>query len=64
MKRYLVFAGYCFYPEGGAHDYRGSYSGLPEAEQAILDEFTSHSAEWGHVFDPETGTIVYSKKVE
>ena len=53
MKRYLIFAGYNYYPEGGSHDFMGSADEpktdnlLPEIREQI------RKCDWVHALDTE-----------
>lgn len=62
MKRYLLFAGYCYYASGGFNDFRGSFDTITEtmdrhkAGNGLSQEGMS-SWEWYQVFDRETGRM-------
>jgi len=56
MKRYLVFAHYRHYPDGGWNDFHGSFTGLSDAKiraSILIDEY-----DYAHVVDTETMNIV------
>lgn len=56
MKRYLVFAGDVYYPEGGWKDFQGSYD---TREEAFLNCPNKESWDgWGHVVDSEVWMII------
>jgi len=54
MKRFLVFAGDNYYPEGGWGDFRGAYATKENALAAAL----AAAVDWAHVADIGTGEIV------
>ena len=58
MKRYLLFAGRLYYPEGGAQDLISSFSRVEEIE--IESELKKIDSEynWAHVYDMKTEQIV------
>lgn len=53
MKRFILFAGYTYYPCGGADDMRGSFDTLLEATTQAA---TTH-CDWWHVLDTQTGEV-------
>jgi len=62
-KRYILFAGAAYYPEGGAHEFRG-FGTVEELKKlyeknrfAWAKEFNCRSP-WGHICDHETMQIV------
>jgi hypothetical protein len=57
MKRYLLFAGDNFYPEGGWNDYCGSFDTIDEA----IDYLNGNVVDWWHIVDIKYGVIVKSK---
>lgn len=57
MKRYLVFAGYSYYPSGGANDFVLATDDLEEArDKRIKNE--EEGFDWSHIFDNETLEIL------
>lgn len=63
MKRFLVFAGDCYYPEGGMNDFQGDFDTLEEArsfESKIKEKFESDWGDfnWTRIWDSETRTHV------
>lgn len=59
MKRYLVFAGNAYYPDGGWQDYHSEH----ETELAAMDTAAialsgSNGFEWAHVVDSEARKMV------
>lgn len=55
MKRYLLFAGYDFYPAGGWDDFISDGNTVEELK--LLGE-TGH--DWAHIVDRDTGKKVTS----
>jgi len=53
MKRYLIFVGDNYYPEGGWKDYRGSLDTL----EAALSLVASIPGDWWQIVDAQTGAI-------
>jgi hypothetical protein len=60
MKRYLMFAGQNYYPEGGWFDCRGKFDTLEEAVEAAKETIPGDKQrwEWWHVVDAEEGEAV------
>lgn len=48
MKRYLLFAGYGYYPSGGWDDWIGDFDTVEEAQAA------ERRGDWYHIIDTET----------
>lgn len=44
---YILFAGDQYYPQGGMHDFVGSYATVKEAEAAVKE----YTCDWWHVVD-------------
>lgn len=61
MKRYLVFAGEVYEPQGGGEDFQEYFDDLNYAIQYADAYVTSdqHSLTFAHVWDAETKQIVY-----
>jgi hypothetical protein len=67
MKRFLVFAGDAYYPEGGMNDFQEDFDTLEEAksfEAKIKEEFKLlwkdkwKDFKWSAIWDSETRTHV------
>jgi len=68
MKRFLVFAGDCYYPEGGMNDFQEDFDTLEEArdfEAKIKKKLESdwgdlnwYDFNWTRIWDSETRTHV------
>jgi hypothetical protein len=67
MKRFLVFAGDAYYPEGGMNDFQEDFDTLEEArsfESKIIEKFKSmwkdswKNFKWTEIWDSETRTHV------
>lgn len=57
MKRYLVFCGDVYYPNGGMNDFRG---GFDDEDNAITKcKELSDADSWAHVWDCDTMRIVW-----
>lgn len=50
--RYMLFAGYNYYPQGGMNDYVGRYDTMVKAIESLADRH-----EWFNVLDTETGRV-------
>lgn len=50
MKRYLVFKGSDYYPNGGWEDFSGDFDTIEEAREAA----TTNRYEWSHIIDTTT----------
>ncbi len=66
MKRYLVFYGWVYYPEGGIDDFIGDFEDLNEAVSCIeerLKQETEMTESWdylfGHIWDSQTRVKVW-----
>ena len=46
MKRYLLFSGYYYYPEGGWEDFRGSFDTIEEAMYFLLEKKGTGDGYW------------------
>lgn len=55
MEKYLLFAGFEYYPSGGWGDYQGSFATLEEAVQKSL----SQEWDWVEIVDIDTKQVVY-----
>lgn len=53
MERYLLFMFHQYYPEGGFHDFRGSF----ETPEEALDAWDDSNHDYGQIVDLETGDI-------
>ena len=70
MERYLIFAGFDYYPKGGMKDYFRSASSIDEAREVIKITLTENvlasncgfdiptPANWAHAYDTQTMEIV------
>jgi len=55
MKRYLLFYGSYYYPDGGWNDFEGDYDTV---EEAMDDFILEHSDDWYQIIDSTNGTMV------
>lgn len=60
LKRFALFSGDVFYPQGGWEDLAGTYDSVEEAsaEGERRIEPQNSLAEWWHVIDLQTGERV------
>lgn len=60
MKRYLVFAGKDYYPNGGAEDFYNDYEMAADAKYAAahLGGRNDGDLVWAHVFDSEARCVI------
>lgn len=60
MKKFLVFAGYAYYPAGGWDDFVGDADSLEEAKTLARDTVSKYetSKPWWHVADTEAKQVV------
>jgi hypothetical protein len=56
MKRYLLFAGDCYYPCGGFCDFVTDFDTIEEATESALANEKDN--DWAQVVDGEQGQIV------
>ena len=56
---YLLFVGWSYYPDGGAHDLVGCFETLQDAKDALLTP-EGRAGDWWHIADISggLGTIV------
>ena len=59
LKRYLLFQGETYYPDGGWNDFIGSYDSIEEAENVLINKDAKFT--WWHIVDSTTEEIVRSK---
>jgi len=52
--RYLLFAGYTYYPSGGWGDYRGSFETVEEAVARFEKDKKENWWDWYHIVDSQT----------
>lgn len=57
MKRYLVFAGSTFYPEGGMEDLSANHDTLSKAVSDAF--FCMRNKDWCHIYDTASMSVVY-----
>lgn len=58
MKRFWLFSGDYYYPQGGMRDFIESFDTKEEAKELYLKIKTEWSYQWYHIFDLETGEWV------
>lgn len=56
IRRYLVFSGHRWYPDGGWSDFRGSFDTVEEAERAVPTGDSNDG--WAHIVDTEAAGVV------
>ena len=54
-KRFFLFSGEAYYPEGGWHDFIGSFETLEKAKEYAME----HRWDWAHVVDFMKKSIVW-----
>lgn len=66
MKRYAIFAGSNYYPEGGLNDFRSDHADRDEAVRVASELLNPtgraksyHDPDWCHVADLKTRRIVW-----
>jgi phospholipase C len=59
-KRYYLFSGCNYYPNGGASDYDGEFDTIKEATEHYTDlqKLDTFGIQWGQVFDNQTKMVV------
>lgn len=58
MKRFLLFYGDVYYPNGGWDDFRGSFATLEKAQQAWEKRQDYMTGVWHHIVDSESSQVV------
>lgn len=72
MKRFLVFFGDKYYPQGGILDFIGDFRWSDEAIRFLFEKEAKENNSktetwedfWGHVYDTHTQKIVWSSDEE
>lgn len=64
MKRYIVFAGYNYYPRGGWRDFKDSFKTEAEAIETakayVLCSIPGNNrVDWSHIVDLKLQTIIH-----
>jgi hypothetical protein len=61
MNRFFLFAGCDFYPQGGMHDFIGSFTTFGDAYAAAKACLApgDDQCEWWHILDTETHMITH-----
>lgn len=57
-RRFKLFSGDDYYPQGGAGDFRGSFPTVSAAMDSFDPKTGANYDKWAHVFDTESDTIV------
>ena len=57
---FLLFAGDDYYPEGGAKDFKGSFSSMEGAQAAHDPDEFRYDGGWANIFDTGTLSIAMS----
>lgn len=57
MKRYFLFTGDSFYPDGGMKDFDNDFDDLQSAQDYV--HCSHRTFQWHHVVDMTTGKIVW-----
>lgn len=57
MKRYWLFQGDVFYPDGGMKDFIRDGNTLEEVREFDISEEADYI--WGHIFDSEINKIIF-----
>jgi len=57
-KRYWLFAGDCYYPQGGMDDFKGDFDTISEAKNFYVSGYEKNLHDWGHILDTETSEII------
>ena len=56
MKKYLVFYGYVYYPEGGMNDFHGDFDTIEECNN-FMDNNMGLGM-WSHIYNTKTKEII------
>lgn len=62
MKKYLLFAGHEFYPDGGMEDFEGDYDSLDEIKEIVKNTFPEKEYNWYQIVEYSTLKIIKSGK--
>ena len=60
---FILFAGHCYYPFGGADDFRGFYDTIEAAQKAFIDKKQEICGDknfdnWGQIVDKDTMDVL------
>lgn len=58
MKRYILFAGYEYYPKQGAEDMRGQFDDIQSANSVYQALVKEDMVDWGHLLDTDDYSII------
>lgn len=63
MKRYWLFAGKDYYPNGGIEDFKGDFDSVEDAKAAFdnaqaAEKIDNRKSDWAHIVDSTTAQIV------
>ena len=64
LKRFAVFSGDQFYPNGGWRDFRSSYATIKAARQAAEGNKSLIPGDWIQIIDLRTGKFVFEKEIK
>lgn len=59
LKRYLVFVGDCYYPQGGMQDFCGSRETEEAAITFAQSKINGEGLRWAHVYDTAANKIIW-----
>lgn len=62
LKRYLLFCGSDYYPDGGWKDFHSSHDSAAEAIETVARMASYERPDWWHILDLETLQIVKDSK--
>lgn len=54
IKKFLLFAGSNYYPDGGYNDFHGAYSSRAATMEALVALMSQQSIEWAHIVTGNT----------
>lgn len=61
-KRYLLFAGVQYYPQGGTEDFCGDFDSIDAAKQWFEQNHRSQGLDWADVMDKESlQSVAYAR---
>ena len=61
MKRYILFAGKNYYPNGGMHDFVDSFDTATEAAKKY-NNGADRIYQWYHIYDTQKSSIIFDSE--
>jgi hypothetical protein len=60
MKKFIVFAGDTYYPQGGMKDFKGTFDTEQKVNNYLLN---CHNFDWIQILNTQTGATAYHPQI-